>query len=82
MIPLNKPFFDDEELNQVSEVFKSGWVSQGPKNIEFEEKVCKYLGVKYAIPVCNATAGLHLSLLAIDSSRLYISGYLSFGIIL
>ncbi|MCG2825020.1 MAG: DegT/DnrJ/EryC1/StrS family aminotransferase [Thermoplasmatales archaeon] len=64
-IPLIKPYFDSEELKEVQEVLKSGWVSQGPKVREIESKIAEYLGVKYAIGVSNCTSALHLALLSI-----------------
>lgn len=63
-IPLLRPYFDSEELKEIQKVLDSGWVSQGPKVKEFENKVEEYLGVKYAVAVNNCTAALHLSLLA------------------
>ncbi len=63
-IPLAKPYFDLEELEEIKKVLDSGWVSQGPKVKEFEEKIASYLGVKYAIAVTNCTAALHLALLS------------------
>ena len=63
--PLTRPYFDAEELAQVQEVLNSGWVSQGPKVEEFENKFARYLGVDYAISVTNCTSALHLSLLAL-----------------
>ncbi|HDQ16383.1 MAG TPA: DegT/DnrJ/EryC1/StrS family aminotransferase [Bacteroidetes bacterium] len=64
-IPLARPFFDYEELEELKKVLDSGWVSQGPKTKEFEDKVAEYLGVKYAIAVTNCTSALHLALLSI-----------------
>lgn len=66
MIPLFRPYFDSEELNEIKEVLNSGWVSQGPKVKEFEDKVVDYVGTKYAIAVTNCTAALHLALLSLD----------------
>jgi perosamine synthetase len=63
-IPLAKPYFDLEELEEIRKVLDSGWVSQGPKVKEFEDKIASYLGVKYAIAVTNCTAALHLALLS------------------
>ena len=64
-IPLLRPYFDSEELEEIQKVLDSGWVSQGPKVKEFEEKIAEYLGVKYAIAVTNCTSALHLALLSI-----------------
>lgn len=69
MIPLTRPYFNQEEIREVKKVLDSGWVSQGPKTKEFEKKFAKYLGVKYAIAVSNGTAALHLSLLALNIKR-------------
>ena len=64
-IPLLRPYFDSEELEEIQKVLDSGWVSQGPKVKEFEDKIAEYLGVKYAIAVTNCTSALHLALLSI-----------------
>jgi len=68
-IPLAKPFFNDEELSEIKKVLDSGWVSQGPKVKEFEEKVAQFIGVKYAIAVSNCTCALHLANLSIGVTR-------------
>ncbi len=68
-IPLFKPYFDIEELEEIKKVLDSRWVSQGPKVKEFEDKSANYLGVKYAITVNNCTAALHLALLSIDIKK-------------
>lgn len=66
MINLSKPYFDKREIKAVEETLDSGWVAgQGPKGIELSEYVKSLTGIKYAIPVNNCTAGLHLSLLAV-----------------
>uniref|UniRef100_A0A7C2K1P9 DegT/DnrJ/EryC1/StrS family aminotransferase n=1 Tax=candidate division WOR-3 bacterium TaxID=2052148 RepID=A0A7C2K1P9_UNCW3 len=68
-IPLSRPYFDSEELNEIQKVLDSGWVSQGPKVKEFEDKIADYLGVKYAIAVTNCTSALHLALLSIGVKK-------------
>ena len=68
-IPLLRPYFDEEELKEIKKVLDSGWVSQGPKVREFEEKVKEYLNVEHAIAVSNCTAALHLSLLSIGIDK-------------
>lgn len=64
-IPITKPFFDDAEANAVAEVLKSGWLVQGPKVKEFEEKFAQFVGAKHAIAVTSCTTALHLSLAAL-----------------
>ena len=68
-IPLLRPYFDSEELEEIKKVLDSGWVTQGPKVKEFEDKIAEYLGVKYAIAVSNCTSALHLALLSIDVKK-------------
>ncbi len=65
MIPLARPYFDSEELNEIHQVLESGWVSQGPKVREFEERAAQFYGVKHAIAVTNCTSALHLAVIAI-----------------
>lgn len=62
MIKLADPDLGKEELKEVEEVFKSGWLVQGDKVEEFEKKVENYLGINNAIAVSNGTTALHLSL--------------------
>jgi dTDP-4-amino-4,6-dideoxygalactose transaminase len=68
-VPLLKPYFDSEELKELQKVLDSGWVTQGPKVKEFEDKITEYLDVKYAIAVSNCTSALHLALLSIGVKK-------------
>lgn len=61
-IPIAKPYLTKEEAKAAYDVILSGWVTQGPKVQEFEEKFAKYIGTKYAIAVSSCTTALHLSL--------------------
>lgn len=65
MIPLSRPYFDDDEILEITKVLASGWVSQGPKVKEFECLASQRLGVKNAICVSNCTTALHLALLSL-----------------
>jgi perosamine synthetase len=64
-IPLTRPHFDSEELEELKKVLDSGWVTQGPKVKELEGKITEYLGINYVIVVTNCTSALHLALLSI-----------------
>ena len=60
-IPLSDIDLDEEEIEAVTEVLKSKWLSMGPVTQRFEEGFAKYLGVKYAFGVSSGTAALHIA---------------------
>jgi dTDP-4-amino-4,6-dideoxygalactose transaminase len=64
MIPIAKPIISDEEVEEVVKVLRSGFIAQGPKVAEFEEKFAEYVGVKHAVASSSGTTALHLALLA------------------
>jgi len=69
-IPFHKAYITDEEINLVVEAIKSGWLTMGPKTIEFEEKFRDYTFKEenkkgYAVSCNSCTAALHLALKAI-----------------
>ena len=67
-LPFSTPSIDDEEINEVVDSLRSGWITTGPKVKRFEEAFKTYVGAPYAIPLTSATAGLHLTLLALKIS--------------
>jgi perosamine synthetase len=70
MIPIAEPFFDSEELINLSEALKSGWISSKGKFIPlFEDAFAKYCNVKYGVSNSNGTASLHLALLALGIKK-------------
>lgn len=60
-----KQFLDKEDYQAVLEVLQSDFLTCGPKVKEFENAICAYTGAKYCAAVSNATAGLHLAMLAL-----------------
>ena len=58
------PLIGEEEIQEVEDCLRSGWLSTGPKVAEFEELLREYTGSQFAIALNSCTAGLHLSLLA------------------
>ena len=65
-INIAKPIIEEDEINAVVEVMKSGMIAQGPKVQEFEEKFAEYVNTKYAITTNSGTSALHVSLLSIE----------------
>lgn len=63
-IPYCLPEIGEEEIAEVVDTLRSGWLTMGPKTIAFEEQIAAYTGAKYAVAVNSCTAALHLSLLA------------------
>jgi dTDP-4-amino-4,6-dideoxygalactose transaminase len=65
-IPLVKVYMDDAIKKAVLEVLDSGWYILHEKTREFERKFAEFCGVKNAVCVSSGTAGIFLSLLALD----------------
>jgi len=66
MIPIAEPSLGEEELNNVIEAIKSGWISSKGKFIpEFEENFARYCGVRNGVATSNGTVALHLALIAL-----------------
>jgi len=68
MIPYSRQFVDKKDIDSVKKVLKSDFLTQGNVLKKFENIVSKTVNSKYSIAVSNATAGLHLSCLALDLS--------------
>ena len=64
-IPFALPDIGNDEINEVINCLKSGWLTTGPLTKKFEEQFAEYLNVKHALAVNSGTAGLHLALEAL-----------------
>jgi dTDP-4-amino-4,6-dideoxygalactose transaminase len=66
-LPFALPDIGDEEIAEVVDTLKSGWVTTGPKALRFEADFTAFLGdvSLHSIAVNSATAGLHLALEAL-----------------
>ena len=62
MIPLFKVFMSDKASDKVGEVLNSGFIGQGPKVDEFEDKLKDFIGNKFISTTNSATAAEHLAL--------------------
>jgi len=65
-LPYCLPFIGEEEIAEVADSLRSGWVTTGPKVKRFEQEFATYVGAKHAIAVSSCTAALHASLAALD----------------
>jgi perosamine synthetase len=66
IIPYSRQWIEDDDIQAVVETLKSDFLTTGPKVLEFEEKLAKYVGAKYAVAVSNGTAALHIACLAAE----------------
>lgn len=64
-LPFSKPAIGDLEIEAVVEVLRSGWITTGPKAVEFEAAFRDYCGAEGSVALCSATAGMHLLLAAL-----------------
>jgi perosamine synthetase len=69
LLPFALPDIDQREIDAVSAVVASGWLTTGPKTAEFERRFAERVGVKHAVSVNSATAAMHLALEAIGLAR-------------
>jgi|Deesub1362A_J573_1020465.scaffolds.fasta_scaffold00708_7 perosamine synthetase len=63
-IPIARPIIEEEEIERVISVLKSGQLAQGEVVKEFEQAFSDYIGTSYAVAVCNGTVALDLALKA------------------
>ena len=61
-LPFSKPAISNLEIEAVVEVLRSGWITTGPKAVEFEAAFQDYCGAEESVALCSATAGMHLLL--------------------
>jgi dTDP-4-amino-4,6-dideoxygalactose transaminase len=61
-VPFHRSTVGEEEIQALAAVIRSGWITMGPKTIEFEKQFADYVGARHAIDVCSGTAAIHLAL--------------------
>ncbi len=64
MLPFTRPTIDEETIQAVVEVLRSGWLATGPKVAELESELSKYLGGRPIRTQTSATAGMEMALRA------------------
>jgi dTDP-4-amino-4,6-dideoxygalactose transaminase len=63
------PLIGDEEISEVVETLKSGWLGSGPKVSKFEDDFKLYKDANHAVALNSCTAALHLSMLVAGISQ-------------
>lgn len=64
-IPYGRQSISEEDIEAVTSVLRSDFLTQGPSIAKFESNFAAYVGSKYAVAVSNGTAALHLCVLAL-----------------
>lgn len=64
-IPFSPPDIDMQEINEVVEVLKSGWITTGPQTKDFEKEIAEYVGTDKAVCLNSCTAALEMTLRAL-----------------
>ncbi len=59
-VPLSDVRFSETEVEAVANVYRSGWLSQGPRVAAFEAAAAGYFGSRHAVAVSSGTAALQL----------------------
>lgn len=68
-IPYGRQAINQVDIQAVIETLQADYLTQGPKVAEFEKCFADYVEAKYAVAVSNATAGLHLAVLALGLKK-------------
>ena len=61
-IPFSPPDITEEEIQAVTEVMRSGWITTGPKTKQFEKEIAAYCHTQKAVCMNSATACLEMTL--------------------
>lgn len=70
MIPIYRPFIDEQERCAILEAFDSGWISSKGEFIKkFENSFSKFISKSYGVSVSNGTVALHLALAALGIGK-------------
>ncbi len=68
-LPFSRPSISDEDIAAVNGILRSGWITTGSANAEFEKEFCNYTGSLNAVALTSGTAGMHLLLHALGIGR-------------
>lgn len=60
-MPYGRQTIDESDIQAVINVLKGEYLTTGPYVKEFEDRIAKYVGAKYAVAVSNGTAALHMA---------------------
>ena len=61
-IPFSPPDIGEEEISEVADTLRSGWITTGPKTKKFEKEIAEFCGTTKAVCLNSATASLEMTL--------------------
>lgn len=64
-IPFSPPDMSEEEISEVAQSLRSGWITTGPRTKEFEKRIAAYCGVQSCVCLNSDTAAMELTLRAL-----------------
>ena len=65
-LPFSRPSISRAAIDEVVACLESGWITTGPRVKKFEEQLRRYFSAPHALTLSSATAGLHLTLAALE----------------
>ncbi|QBD87504.1 DegT/DnrJ/EryC1/StrS aminotransferase family protein [Clostridium tetani] len=68
-IPFSPPDITREEIDEVVKVLESGWITSGPKVVEFENIMANYCNTNHSVAIASATSGMELILKVFDIKK-------------
>jgi dTDP-4-amino-4,6-dideoxygalactose transaminase len=64
-LPFSPPYIGEEEINEVIDTLRVGWITTGPKVKRFEEDFVSFIGSPAALALSSGTGALHIALAAL-----------------
>jgi dTDP-4-amino-4,6-dideoxygalactose transaminase len=64
-LPFSPPPIGEEEIDEVVDSLRTGWITTGPKVKRFEEEFAGFVGAPAALALNSGTAALHVALAAL-----------------
>lgn len=68
-VPYFRPSISDDEIAEVADCLRSGWLTTGPRTRTFESQFAEAVGARYAVALNSCTAALHLAVEALELTR-------------